>query len=54
MYDSLVGRDLEHEIVPLCRDAGMAVMVWSPLTGGLDFIPDDREHPRTLTGSRRP
>src|SRR4029079_12168779 len=34
MYYSLVGRDLEHEIVPLCTDAGIGVMVWSPLAGG--------------------
>ena len=34
MYYSLVGRDLEHEIVPLCTDTGIGVMVWSPLAGG--------------------
>ena len=28
------GRDLEHEFVPLCTDAGIGVMVWSPLAGG--------------------
>jgi len=34
MYYSLLGRDLEHEFVPLCTDAGIGVMVWSPLAGG--------------------
>lgn len=33
-YYSLVGRDLEHELLPLCREEGLAVMVWSPLSGG--------------------
>jgi aryl-alcohol dehydrogenase-like predicted oxidoreductase len=34
MYYSLVGRDLEHEIVPMIEDAGLGLMVWSPLAGG--------------------
>jgi aryl-alcohol dehydrogenase-like predicted oxidoreductase len=34
MYYSLVGRDLEHEILPFARDAGVGIMVWSPLAGG--------------------
>lgn len=34
MYYSLMGRDLEHEIVPFCRDAGIGIVVWSPLAGG--------------------
>jgi aryl-alcohol dehydrogenase-like predicted oxidoreductase len=34
MYYSLVGRDLEHDVVPFCADAGIGVMVWSPLAGG--------------------
>jgi aryl-alcohol dehydrogenase-like predicted oxidoreductase len=34
MYYSLVGRDLEHEIVPFCKDAGIGIVVWSPLAGG--------------------
>ena len=33
-YYSLVGRDLEHELLPLCREEGMAVLPWSPLSGG--------------------
>ncbi len=34
-YYSLAGRDLEREIVPLARDQGLGIMVWSPLAGGL-------------------
>jgi aryl-alcohol dehydrogenase-like predicted oxidoreductase len=34
MYYSLVGRDLEHEIVPLLQYAGIGLMVWSPLASG--------------------
>lgn len=34
MYYSLLGRDLEHEVVPFVEDAGIGVLVWSPLAGG--------------------
>jgi aryl-alcohol dehydrogenase-like predicted oxidoreductase len=34
MYYSLVGRDLEHEVVPFCQDAGIGIVVWSPLASG--------------------
>ncbi len=33
-YYSLVARDLEHELLPLCREQGLAVLPWSPLSGG--------------------
>jgi aryl-alcohol dehydrogenase-like predicted oxidoreductase len=33
-YYSLVGRDLEHELLPLCREEGLGVLPWSPLSGG--------------------
>jgi len=33
-YYSLAGRDLEHELLPLCREEGLGVMPWSPLSGG--------------------
>lgn len=32
-YNLLV-RDIEHEIVPACHDAGMGLLPWSPLGGG--------------------
>src|SRR5262249_33920871 len=34
MYYSLVGRDVESEIVPFMRYAGLGMTVWSPLAGG--------------------
>ena len=33
-YYSLAGRDLEHELLPLCREQELAVLPWSPLSGG--------------------
>ncbi len=33
-YYSLVGRDLEHELLPLCVEEGLGVLPWSPLSGG--------------------
>ncbi len=33
-YYSLVGRDVEHELVPLCRDQQLGLLVWSPLAFG--------------------
>ncbi len=33
-YYALVGRDLEHEMVPLLEDQGLGLLVWSPLAGG--------------------
>lgn len=34
-YYTLAGRDLERELLPLIRDQGLGLMVWSPLAGGL-------------------
>jgi aryl-alcohol dehydrogenase-like predicted oxidoreductase len=33
-YYSLAGRDLEHELLPLCLEEGIGVLPWSPLSGG--------------------
>lgn len=33
-YYSAAGRDLEHELLPLCREEGLGVLPWSPLAGG--------------------
>lgn len=33
-YYSLVGRDLEHELLPLAVEEGLGVLPWSPLSGG--------------------
>jgi aryl-alcohol dehydrogenase-like predicted oxidoreductase len=35
VYYSLVAREVEHEIVPLCMDQQVGVVVWGPLTAGL-------------------
>ena len=32
---SLVVRDIEQELIPLCQAKGLGVVVWSPLAGGL-------------------
>lgn len=48
-YYSLVGRDLEHELLPLCQEDGLGVMVWSPLAGGFltgKYRREDEEGPR--------
>jgi aryl-alcohol dehydrogenase-like predicted oxidoreductase len=34
-YYTIAGRDLERELVPVLNDQQMALMVWSPLAGGL-------------------
>jgi aryl-alcohol dehydrogenase-like predicted oxidoreductase len=31
---SLLARDLENEMIPLCLDQGLGILVWSPLYGG--------------------
>lgn len=33
-YYALVGRELERETIPLLKDQGMGLLVWSPLAGG--------------------
>ncbi|MHB2025975.1 MAG: aldo/keto reductase [Elusimicrobiota bacterium] len=33
-YYSLVGRDLEYELLPLCVEENVGVLPWSPLAGG--------------------
>jgi aryl-alcohol dehydrogenase-like predicted oxidoreductase len=51
MYYSLLGRDLEYEIVPFVEDTGMGVLVWSPLAGGFLSGKYTRENP-TPEGAR--
>ena len=31
---ALTCRDIEHEILPACKDANLGLMIWSPLSGG--------------------
>jgi aryl-alcohol dehydrogenase-like predicted oxidoreductase len=51
-YYSIAGRDLEREIVPLLKDQGTGLLVWSPLAGGLLSGKYSREHQKP-EGSRR-
>ena len=44
MYYSLVGRDVEHEVVPFMRAADLSLTVWSPLAGGFLTGKSTREH----------
>lgn len=46
VYYSLVGRDVEHEIVPLARETGMGLLIWSPLAGGFLTGKYSRENPQ--------
>ena len=46
VYYSLVGRDVEHEIVPLAREAGIGLLIWSPLAGGFLTGKYSRENPQ--------
>jgi aryl-alcohol dehydrogenase-like predicted oxidoreductase len=41
IYYSLIGRDVEHEILPQCWTDGLGVLVYSPLAGGLLCGRDD-------------
>jgi aryl-alcohol dehydrogenase-like predicted oxidoreductase len=45
MYYSLVGRDIEYEIVPFLQHAGLGLLVWSPLAGGFLSGKYTREKP---------
>lgn len=51
-YYSLVGRDLEHELLPLCREEGVGVLPWSPLSGGFLSGKYRRDNPMP-DGARR-
>ncbi|MDQ3920384.1 MAG: aldo/keto reductase [Acidobacteriota bacterium] len=51
-YYSLAGRDLEHELLPLCLEEGLGVLPWSPLAGGFLSGKYRRESP-SPEGARR-
>jgi aryl-alcohol dehydrogenase-like predicted oxidoreductase len=51
-YYSLVGRDLEYELLPLCREENVGVLPWSPLSGGFLSGKYRRANP-TPEGARR-
>ena len=46
-YYSLVGRDLEHELLPLCREENVGVLPWSPLSGGFLSGKYTRDNPKS-------
>ena len=52
MYYSIVSRDIEREIVPLAQDQNLAILPWSPLSGGLLSGKYDLESPGPA-GARR-
>jgi aryl-alcohol dehydrogenase-like predicted oxidoreductase len=52
MYYSVVGRDIEREIVPLAKDQNLAIMPWSPLAGGFLSGKYSRENEKP-EGARR-
>ena len=49
-YYSLVGRELERELIPLVKDQRLGLLVWSPLAGG--YL-SDKSAPRADQSSRR-
>jgi aryl-alcohol dehydrogenase-like predicted oxidoreductase len=53
VYYSLVGRDIEREIVPLAQAEGLAILPWSPLAGGLLSGKFDPRSPKGPEGARR-
>lgn len=51
-YYSIVGRDLEYDLLPLCREENLGLLVWSPLAGG--FVTGKyRRDQQTPVGTRR-
>ena len=50
-YYSLVGRDLEREVVPMLESENLGLMVWSPLAGG--YLSGKYESDGQSDGGRR-
>ncbi|MCK0196634.1 aldo/keto reductase [Ancylobacter sp. 6x-1] len=50
-YYTLIGRDLEREIVPMLKAEGLGLMVWSPLAGGYLSGKYQRDAAGGLTGA---
>jgi len=50
-YYTLVGRDLEREIIPLLQSEKVGLMVWSPLAGG--YLSGKHEAPDASEENRR-
>jgi aryl-alcohol dehydrogenase-like predicted oxidoreductase len=45
-----LGRDVEHEIVPRALEAGIGLLIWSPLAGGFLIGKYTRENPEGDAG----
>ncbi len=52
MYYSLVGREIEQDIVPLAEETGLAILVWGPLAGGFLSGKYTRDNPDGGGGRR--
>ena len=52
VYYSLVGRELEYDVLPQAEDAGLGLMIWSPLAGGFLSGKYTRENPDGNKGRR--
>ena len=50
-YYSLIARELENEIIPLCSDQGLGLMAWSPLCGG--YLTDKLRNGKTFPKGTR-
>ncbi|AZR40736.1 aldo/keto reductase [Marinobacter salarius] len=50
-YYTLVGRDLEREVIPMLESENIGLMVWSPLAGG--YLSGKYEGPEASEESRR-
>ncbi|HJT89017.1 MAG TPA: aldo/keto reductase [Bryobacteraceae bacterium] len=46
MYYSLIGRDIDHEVVPFIEQAGIGILAWSPLAGGFLSGKYSRQNPK--------
>lgn len=46
MYYSLVGRDVEHEIIPFALTSGIGLLIWSPLASGFLTGKYTRQNPQ--------
>jgi aryl-alcohol dehydrogenase-like predicted oxidoreductase len=51
-YYSLVARDVEYELAPLCEDQGLGLTPWSPLAGGFLSGKYPRGNPKANEGRR--
>src|SRR4029434_9096160 len=43
-YYTIAGRDLERELIPMLQSEGLALLVWSPLAGGVPHREHARDH----------